>query len=500
MKGWMGDQEITVLRDTGCTGVMIRAELVNPSQYTGRNQRLMSITSRMEEFPVAWIQIDTPVFVGQVHALCLPNPICDLIIGNIPGVHPEILGSSGRYMVQGEDVELTDVKSYEKDVDTSTDLDVNENGEIRKPVQEILIKDGQEVIGGAVQTREGCIRETHPLKPLLIHGDLEYQQCSPKQFKEAQTQDPSLDRFFEWAKEPFQGNNSQNKWFEMDGNLLVRRYKRPEDGIVLRQVLVPKKLRNEVLRLGHEGILAGHLGIKKSSDRIQTNFYWPGILGDIRRYCQSCDICQRTVDKGSVRKAPDQSVPWVHIPFDKVAIDLIGPLHPVTNRGKRYILTVVDYATRYPEAVPLEKIDTESIAEALIGIFSRVGFPREILSDNGAQFVSQVMKEVTRLISVTHLFSSPYHPMANGLCEKFNGTLKKMLIRMSNEQPKEWDRFIEPLLFAYREVPQESTGFSPFELLYGRTLRGPMSILRDLWTKEGIDNEVITTYQYVFDL
>ena len=168
----------------------------------------------------------------------------------------------------------------------------------------------------------------------------------------------------------------------------------------------------------------------------------------------------------------------------------------MTNRGKRYILTVVDYATRYPKAVPLEKIDTESIAEALIGIFSRVGFPREILSDNGSQFVSQMMKEVTRLISVKQLFSSPYHPMANGLCEKCNGTLKKI----SNEQPKEWDRFIEPLLFAYREVPQESTGFSPFELLYGRTLRGPMSILRDLWTKEGIDNEVITTYQYVFDL
>ena len=500
MKGWMGDQEITVLRDTGCTGVMIRAELVNPSQYTGSNQRLMSITSRMEEFPVAWIQIDTPVFVGSVHALCLPNPICDLIIGNIPGVHPEILGSSGRYLVQEGNQELTKVKAYENDLDTREDLDINKDDDRMKSTQDMLAKEEKEVIGGAVQTREGRSREVHPLKPLLIHGNLEYQQCSPKQFKEAQTQDPSLDRFFEWAKEPFQGNNSQNKWFEMDGDLLVRRYKRPEDGVFLRQVLVPKKLRDEVLRLGHDGILAGHLGIKKSGDRIITNFYWPGIMGDIRRYCQSCDICQRTVDKGSVRRAPVQSVPWVHIPFDKVAIDLIGPLHPVTNRGKRYILTVVDYATRYPEAVPLEKIDTESIAEALIGIFSRVGFPREILSDNGAQFVSQVMKEVTRLISVKQLFSSPYHPMANGLCEKFNGTLKKMLIRMSNEQPKEWDRFIEPLLFAYREVPQESTGFSPFELLYGRTLRGPMSILRDLWTKEGIDNEVITTYQYVFDL
>ena len=290
------------------------------------------------------------------------------------------------------------------------------------------------VIGGAVQTRGGRVREMHPLKPLLITGSPAYQQCSPKQFKEAQVQDPSLDKFFERAKEPFQGNNSRVSG--LDGDLLVRRYKRPEDGILLGQIMVPKKLSNEVLRLGHEGILAGHLGIKKSSDRILTNLYWPGIFGDIRRFCQSCDICQRTINKGSVRKAPVQSVPWVHIPFDKVASDLIGPLYYVTNRGKRYILTVVYYATRYPEAVPLEKIDTESIAEALMGISSRVGFPREILSDNGTQFVSQVMREVTILISVKQLFSSPYHPMANGLCEKFNGTLKKMLIRMSIEQPK----------------------------------------------------------------
>ena len=107
----------------------------------------MSITSRMEEFPVAWIQIDTPVFVGYVQALCLPNPICDLIIGNIPGVHPEILGSAGRYTVQGEDLELTTVTYYENDVDTSTDSDVNEDCEIRKSVQELPIKEEKEVIG-----------------------------------------------------------------------------------------------------------------------------------------------------------------------------------------------------------------------------------------------------------------------------------------------------------------------------------------------------------------
>ena len=126
MKGWIGGQEITVLRDTGSSGVMIRAELVDSSQYTGRNQRMMSITSRLEEFPVAWIQIDTPVFAGYVQALCLPNPICDLIIGNIPGVHPEILGNSGRNTAREEDFEVKTSMYNESDGNTRFDPYANE--------------------------------------------------------------------------------------------------------------------------------------------------------------------------------------------------------------------------------------------------------------------------------------------------------------------------------------------------------------------------------------
>ena len=118
MKGWMGGQEITVLRDYGSTGVMIRAELVDASQYTGRNQRLMSITSRMEEFPVAWIQIDTPIFAGYVQALCLPNPMCGMVIGSIPGVHPEILGNSGMNTTRKVDLEVN-VIPHEDFVETA---------------------------------------------------------------------------------------------------------------------------------------------------------------------------------------------------------------------------------------------------------------------------------------------------------------------------------------------------------------------------------------------
>ena len=76
------------------------------------------------------------------------------------------------------------------------------------------------------------------------------------------------------------------------------------------------------------------------------------------------------------------------------------------------------------------------------------------------------MKEVTRIVSIKQLFTTPYNPKCNGLCEKMNGTLKSMLGKMCQERPKDWDRYLPAVLFAYREAPHASTGFSPFELLF----------------------------------
>ena len=110
------------------------------------------------------------------------------------------------------------------------------------------------------------------------------------------------------------------------------------------------------------------------------------------------------------------------------------------------------------------------------------------------------MKEVARILGVRQLYTTPYHPMVNGACERFNGTLKQMLRRMCQERPAYWDRYLPALLFSYREVPHESTGYSPFELMYDRTVRGRMSILKELWAEEIPEEEVKTTYQYVLDL
>jgi len=143
------------------------------------------------------------------------------------------------------------------------------------------------------------------------------------------------------------------------------------------------------------------------------------------------------MQKGKVTKVPLGSMPLIDIPFERVAVDIVGPIHPVTERGNRCILTLVDYSTRYPEAVPLNTIDTERVAEALFEIFTRVGIPKEVLSDMGTQFTSSLMKEVGRLLSIKELNTTPYHPACKGLVEKFNGTLKRMLRRMTAERPKD---------------------------------------------------------------
>ena len=230
------------------------------------------------------------------------------------------------------------------------------------------------------------------------------------------------------------------------------------------------------------------------------SFFWPGICGDVARFCKSCDICQRTIQKGRVSKVPLGKKPLIDTPFKCVAVDIVGPIEPRSEKRNRYILTMIDYATRYPEAVALPSMETERVAEALVEMFSRVGIPDEMLTDCGSQFTAEVMKEVSRLLSLQQLMTTPYHPMCNGLVEHFHATMKQMLHRMCAECPKDWDKYLQALLFAIREVPQESLGFSPFELLYGRSVRGPMAILRELWSGEVNNEQVLSTYQYVIEL
>ena len=186
------------------------------------------------------------------------------------------------------------------------------------------------------------------------------------------------------------------------------------------------------MSVNHESAFSGHPVAKKTEVRKLPNFFWPGLRQDIIKFGRSSDVCQRTVKKGNVKKVSLWCMPLIDMPYKRVAIDIVGPIAPPSEAGHQYILTLVNYATRYPEAVPLKKITTEAVAEVLHDIHSRVSIPEEVLTDQVTQFMSDCMQEVSRLLSIKGLTSTPYQFICNGLVERWNRTLKPMLQRPAN--------------------------------------------------------------------
>ena len=137
----------------------------------------------------------------------------------------------------------------------------------------------------------------------------------------------------------------------------------------------------------------------------------------------------------------------------------------------------MDFASRFPEAIPLRRIDAETVADALCTVFTKFGVPEEILSDQGSQFMSSLMKHTMALLGVDQIRTSPYHPQTDGMLERFHGTLKRMMQKRGNAS-KEWDMYLPYLCFAYRDSVHTATGFTPFQLLFGRDVRGPLSLLK----------------------
>ena len=443
-------------RDTGSTSTIVDVNLVPKDKISNvTKETTLADKTKKKQLRVAKVHMDTPYFVGETEVSVMENPIHSVLIGNKIGV--------------GRDIIETPVY----------------------PVREPVLKE----TSAAVTTREQERREPE-LKEEIPTFPKTGPLFSAADLKREQREDDALKSLHELARtKVIKGQIS----FVYDKDVLYRQYV-DKQGKKHRQVVVPRRMRPKVLSVGHDSPMAGHLGQKKTRERIWQEFFWPGIVGDIKRYCMSCDTCQRTSPKGRTKRVPLGKMPVIETAFKRVAVDIVGPIKPISASKKQYILVMVDYATRYPEAVALKDIRAETIAEALWNFWTRLGLPDEILSDRGAQFTCELMRDVNHLLSIKGLTTTPWHPQTNGLVERFNGTLKQMLKKLAIEQPEKWDQYIPALLFAYREVPQESLGFSPFELLYGRTVKGPMQVLRQLWTEEEATDEVKTTAEHVTEL
>ncbi|CAC5367864.1 unnamed protein product [Mytilus coruscus] len=205
---------------------------------------------------------------------------------------------------------------------------------------------------------------------------------------------------------------------------------------------------------------------------------------------KSCPECQRGVQKGRVSKSPLISIPPMDEPFQRIAKDFVGPL-PLTENKNRYVLVCMDYATRYPEAFPLANQEAETVADTLIQLFSRVGVAKELFTDQGSNFMSDLMVQVYKLLSVYKMYTTPYHPAANGLVENYNGTLKKMLkttLESIRTHGTNTYRISCLPIEKFRMKLQVSHHF-----LYGRHVRGPLAILKEEWEEPtDSDNSVLS--------
>ena len=130
--------------------------------------------------------------------------------------------------------------------------------------------------------------------------------------------------------------------------------------------------------------------------------------------------------------------------------------------------------------------------EDVFAVTTRAQFLRQ--TDQGSNFTSQLLTELYRMLHIHRIKTTPYHPQTDGLVERFNQTLKSMLWKAATQEGRDWDKMIPFLLFAYREVPQSSTGFSPFELLCGKSVRGPLDLLRESWEVNTKTKESVVSY------
>ena len=158
----------------------------------------------------------------------------------------------------------------------------------------------------------------------------------------------------------------------------------------------------------------------------------------------------------------------------------------------------MDMGTRFPEAIPLKKVNAPAVLEAMEHFFCFVGFPNQILTDCGGSFVYALMKEAMKRLDIQHIKVTPYHPESNGNLERWHSTLKAMIIK-SGKGRTDWDRLLPALCYAYRQAIHCSTGHPPFELVFGREVQGPLTLTKAQWEGEE-DTVLIDIPEYITSL
>ena len=391
-----------------------------------------------------------------------------------------------------KDFQLTDT---DRDVDTRFDVNNDFSGDQDNDIDDstLAIDSGTKIPDLRNERDSEGTDGERPTSEVATEGETG-NLLGANEFKTAQTNDPTLRDLFIKADRGHPG-------FAKFKGLLYRREINPlidteNDNVHNAKLVVPKAYRLQVLDTCHSSVWSGHLGVRKTKDRLRKQFWWPSCEKETSQYVRECHECQIHAKRRVADRVPLCATPIIKEPFSEIFIDFCGPINPTSSSGKKYILTVIDAATNWVELFALPSMRAEGVCKALIEVFSRMGVARTIRCDQGTHFKNQLVIGLQQMLGSSIKFSVPHHSESAGKVERFIGTMRSVLRKCIAQDGRNWDQVLPMLAFAYREVPCADSGWSAFDLLLSHEVRGPSKILRESWTQEN-EGEPRSVAQYL---
>ncbi len=364
----LNGKSVEALIDTGCAQTLVQKQYVPRELWEENTVSICCVHGDKSDLPTAELYIEVngqPYLMRVGVAVTLPYPVilgtdmpvlADLVQETVwCGVVTRAQARSIADLSQSQDFAqqtLHEMPFFNGEIIADTKLDIEQRLQKRR-----------QWVADAMLTPE-------PLNVSLEEPDaVDTDADISNELAELQRKDDTLVDCRARADKETDMDLLQSDMFLMKGDILYRQSK--EDGT---QLVIPKQYRKQILELGHLVPWSGHLGFMKTLMRIAKRFYWPGMYSEVKNFCKTCPECQIIAGK-SPSIAPLVPIPAVSTPFERIGVDVVGPL-PKSQKGNRLILVICDYATRYPEAYPLREVTAKQVANALLHFFSHVGIPK----------------------------------------------------------------------------------------------------------------------------